>query len=290
MKEKLRSAAKAYKDIPMPNGYKGMIEGMISEATLNKRKNRIHWGKQVSIAASILFGVFVTTLNVNAQFATAVSKVPIIGEVAQLFHFSHKEEITDTYELQANIPQINLMEDTMYTQKVNQAIENEINQLMIDAKERSKVYKEAFLATGGKEEDFLPLQMSVDYSVKYSGNGIVSFGIDHFESFAAAYNDKYFYNLDLVNNKAITLEEIFGSEYEEMINKEVKKQMKERTENEGAVYFEGFKGIGENQDFYINPYGKIVIVFEKYEVAPGSMGIQEFVMKDLPMKVHYPLK
>ena len=32
----------------------------------------------------------------------------------------------------------------------------------------------------------------------------------------------------------------------------------------------------EYQNFYINSNGKVVIVFEKYEIAPGYMGIQEF--------------
>ena len=31
-----------------------------------------------------------------------------------------------------------------------------------------------------------------------------------------------------------------------------------------------------NQNFYITQQGKLVIVFDKYEVAPGSMGIVDF--------------
>lgn len=32
----------------------------------------------------------------------------------------------------------------------------------------------------------------------------------------------------------------------------------------------------EDNKFYINEAGNLVIVFEKYEVAPGFMGQQEF--------------
>ena len=38
----------------------------------------------------------------------------------------------------------------------------------------------------------------------------------------------------------------------------------------------GFQGIKPDQSFFINDRGNPVIVFEKYEIAPGSMGIQEF--------------
>jgi len=39
-----------------------------------------------------------------------------------------------------------------------------------------------------------------------------------------------------------------------------------------------FKSISEEQNFYINDKGKLVIVFDEYEVAPGSMGCVEFVI------------
>ena len=47
-----------------------------------------------------------------------------------------------------------------------------------------------------------------------------------------------------------------------------------------AVYFApedgGFRSISEDQGFYINQQGHVVVVFLKYEIAPGCMGTQEF--------------
>jgi hypothetical protein len=39
-----------------------------------------------------------------------------------------------------------------------------------------------------------------------------------------------------------------------------------------------FDKISKDQNFYINPDGKLIISFDKYEVAPGYMGIVEFVI------------
>lgn len=39
-----------------------------------------------------------------------------------------------------------------------------------------------------------------------------------------------------------------------------------------------FEKIKPNQNFYINKDHKLVIVFDKYDVAPGYMGIVEFVI------------
>lgn len=47
-------------------------------------------------------------------------------------------------------------------------------------------------------------------------------------------------------------------------------------EQKAAV--ELFEKISKEQDFYINTENKLVISFNKYEIAPGVMGIVEFVI------------
>lgn len=63
----------------------------------------------------------------------------------------------------------------------------------------------------------------------------------------------------------------------------MKKEMKA---DSNKIYFidstdptdENFDKIKANQTFYINNNGNIVIMFNKYEVAPGYMGAPEFVI------------
>ena len=42
--------------------------------------------------------------------------------------------------------------------------------------------------------------------------------------------------------------------------------------------FDNFNKIKENQNFYINAKGELVISFNEYEVSPGYMGIVEFTI------------
>lgn len=95
--------------------------------------------------------------------------------------------------------------------------------------------------------------------------------------------------VDKRNGKILELSDLFSKkrDYIAEISAEVLRQMKIRVENEGANYFipggiwsddECFKEISADQDFYINPDGKLVIVFEEYSVAPGSEGTVEFIM------------
>ena len=41
---------------------------------------------------------------------------------------------------------------------------------------------------------------------------------------------------------------------------------------------EGFQGITDDQKFYIDGSGNVVISFDEYEIGPGSMGIQNFTV------------
>ena len=72
-------------------------------------------------------------------------------------------------------------------------------------------------------------------------------------------------------------------DYETIANEQIVAQMKEQMANDSSVFYwvddptmGGFEGISENTHFYINEAGNPVVVFDKYEVAPGAMGRPEF--------------
>lgn len=82
--------------------------------------------------------------------------------------------------------------------------------------------------------------------------------------------------------KVLELADLFreGSDYIGMISAEILEQMKFRNEHEGGSFFvdgsDAFTKISEDANFYIDSFDRLVIVFDEYEVAPGSMGSPEF--------------
>jgi len=96
--------------------------------------------------------------------------------------------------------------------------------------------------------------------------------------------------VDKKNEVLITLPSLFKNDsYVSIISENIKKQMIEqyKADNNKFYWVEGigqkttielFKEISKEQSFYINSEGKLVISFNKYEVAPGYMGIPEFVI------------
>lgn len=80
----------------------------------------------------------------------------------------------------------------------------------------------------------------------------------------------------------------FGNNMEECreaISREILFQMQERMRIEGETYYyksaeypEGFEQINEEQEYYINEEGLLVVVFEAGTVAPEKYGKVEFVI------------
>ena len=182
-------------------------------------------------------------------------------------------------------------ETNQFVADINAEIDGIVNEYLTDAKSRMQADKDAFIATGGTEEDWAKrdLNIKVDYEVKSQQGDRLSLILTTDESWYGAYDVKYFYNLDLNENRVLTLKDILGETYTEIANTGIIKQMKERAaEDSNVVYWgitdndksgiDGFVTVDENTKFYLNKDGKPVVCFDKYEIAPGFMGSQEFVI------------
>ena len=97
------------------------------------------------------------------------------------------------------------------------------------------------------------------------------------------------FTLDKQSGKVLGLAELFlpDSNYADVISKEILRQMTAQVESGEGDYFipggiwsddECFKEIDADQNFYIDGLDRLVIVFDEYEVAPGSMGMPEFAI------------
>ena len=222
-------------------------------------------------------------LNVNSSFATNISEIPIIGDMAKVFTIKEVNEEDKTKLINAKIPALENTGNTELEKRINYEIMLKMNEILEEAEKRAAEYKEAVIETGGNEYDYQPINIQIDYKVGYSNDKVVSFMISKSETLANAYTEIYFYNVDIETGKKLNLRDVLGNEYKQIVDTTIYKEIEERSKNPDNIYFTadegGFEGIeNEYQDFYINSDGKVVIVFEKYKIAPGYMGTQEFVI------------
>ena len=98
------------------------------------------------------------------------------------------------------------------------------------------------------------------------------------------------FTLDKTSGKVLKLSDLFteGSDYVGVISKDILRQMAEQVAADEADYYipggiwsdeECFKEIDKDQNFYIDENNKLVIIFDEYEVAPGSMGMPRFTVE-----------
>lgn len=239
--------------------------------------------RSVEAVAAAVCILFTAALNTSPVFAKEAGQFPVIGGLARVLTFRSYETEKDDIAVSVEIPTIEMIaEDTgIAVDEINQEILARCEQYADEALQRAEEYRTAFLETGGTQEEWAEhdIKIAVDYEIKQQNSDYLSFVVRGTENWTTAYSESNYYNLDLRTGEMVTLKDMLGADYVELANESIREQIAER-QKAGEVFFTaeegGFAGISENAKFYINENNRPVIVFEKYEIAPGSSGEIEF--------------
>ena len=247
---------------------------------MRKHRRVLHRSLATALASC---ACFVLLVNGSPSFAQAVYEVPVLGSLARIFTVTEYTINDEERVIDVRLPALENTGHTELEQKINQEISTRIQAVIDEAEARARETKEAYVATGGDPKDYMPVIIDVDYEVKCQNDQYLSFVINKTETRASAYTEFYTYNIDLETGKELTLRDLLGPNWMETVNTQVAQQIEERSQDPDNVYWTedqgGFQGIEADQPFYLNADGLPVVVFEKYEIAPGSMGSQEFVIQ-----------
>ena len=277
----MEEAKRKYDEIPIPSELSKRVGKEIEKANMKRKKilvfrRRVQKGTAAAAAVVVLF---TAALNTNTAFAETAGQLPVIGPVARVLTFRSYQTEEEDLKISVEIPTIEMISEDMngLKQSVNEEILALCEQYAQAAKTRAEEYRQAFLDTGGTEEEWAAhnIEIKVWYEVKSQTDEYLSLAIMGTENWSSAYSETKYYNFDLKEGKLVTLQDILGDEYQQIANESIQNQMKENSE----IYWDDFEGIQEDTPFYLNESGNPVIVFEKYEIAPGSEGQQEFEIK-----------
>lgn len=223
----------------------------------NKKQRKFR--KTLTLVASLIF-LFTIILNTNHSFASTFGKIPILDNALQVMTYTVYKEIGDKYEM--NIDNINLY------RKSNSDSFTYINEKY---DKRAKQLNEEFqlvLNEFGREN----VALTAEYKIKAINPTTMSIELAITETVASSNTRLEYDTIDIKNETFLTLKNLFKNDsYIQIISQEIKNQMKEV---ENSTY--NFYKIDKNQQFYISNDNKLVIVFDKYQIAPGFMGNLEF--------------
>lgn len=270
------------KELRAALGTKETPSAELNKKILSKGESKMKrvWVKGLKIAAgcAAAFVIGVTVLaNAGANVAYAMQDIPVIGDLAKLVTFRTYEDESNNFAAKIEIPEIK-----EYTNA-----EKELNKDM-------QAYCESLIQT--YESD------------KAESNGMGNYRLEN-RARVILDNDKYltvrmdttlimasgtefirYYTIDKQADRLLKLEDLFekGFDYKTYIYNEVVKQMKEKmAEDDSLTYFLpgddtndafAFKSLPDDVQFYVNEAGKLVVSFDEYEVAPGYMGAQSFII------------
>lgn len=255
------------------------IKNKFKEKTMKRERKFKKIIRRSLATAACICVAFVGVVNTNNAFAANLLDVPVIGNLVNLVTID-KMALEDKYrEINIEIPSIEGLENNNAQDEINSILKERAIAVYDKALENSEKIKENSQKTGFLT--FIPETVNQSYTLIRNTDDILSFKVITTEIKASGYETGNFYNVDLKNSKLLNISDLFNQNYDyiSVINNEIITKMKEAIEKEDAGYFvEEFKTIGDDTNFYINKNGKLVIVFNEYEIAAGYMGMPEFII------------
>ncbi|MFF3024221.1 DUF3298 domain-containing protein [Gottfriedia sp. NPDC057948] len=274
MDKKLEKLRSDYKNVPIPDNLDFIVKKAIKRSIQKRFPLK-------SITGFFTAALFVLSINTSSTFAKTLSNVPILGNVVNVLTFTEYTVDEPTYKADLKVPAVNNLK--------NKDLEQSLNKKYLE--ENKKLYDQFMKETESvKKDSGAHLGIDSGYEVKTDNEDILSIERYVVNTAASSSTTMKFDTIDKKKEIFLSLPILFKDKsYVKIISENIKEQMKEQMKkDESKVYWipeanldysiDPFVTIKDNQNFYINKDHKLVISFDKYEVAPGYMGVVEFTI------------
>ncbi len=287
--DKLKKLEEKYRNVPIPENLDAVVEASLKKG---RKKRAPKWVLGATAAAAL----FTASLNMSPAMAKTLGEVPVLGSVIEVLTFVQYETDKDNYSAAIDVPQITGESDEIRALNEKYATEGKAlyEQFQQDMK-------------GMEQADGGHLGVDSGYIVATDTEQLLSIGRYVVETVGSSSTVMQYDTIDKQKEIILTLPSLFKDErYISVISDYVIGKMQEEmlATNQEKIYWvkgggmpdeeviDAFTSIRPDQNFYITEDHKLVIVFDKYEVAPGYMGVVEFeipteLIKDLRMSDEY---
>ncbi len=289
MNHNLDQIKQDYQNIPIPETLKQQVELSIAKAktdlandTSSKKPSSsfTFWLARGAVSAAAAMLLLAILANSSASIAYAMEQIPILGAIVKVVTFREYERQENEMEADIKIPELeikdsegNLMEDS--TQKLNGKIEAYTNEIIA-------AYEADLKAAGGEGVQAVDL----DYEVVTDSDKLFSIRFHQTITMAGTAQMEKIYHIDKQTGEMIALKDLFqdGTDYETPLVENIREQMQaQMAKDENITYWLdsdvpewNFTKLPDSVNFFISASGKLNLVFDEYEVAPGYMGIVTF--------------
>ncbi|MDD5901510.1 MAG: RsiV family protein [Lachnospiraceae bacterium] len=269
-----RKASEEYTDIPV--SVRNRIEQALAELPEGKpsvKRVRVF----PCVAAAAVCFVFVTIFllpNVSVAYAQTLNRIPVIGDIVRAITIRNYFYSDDKHEMKIDVPKITGAGDA--AEQINQDI-SQLTETLV-----REFYREVELV-GDEGHGSIYL----DYETVTNTDTWFTLKIRVHRATGSSNTYYKFYHIDKRTNEIVKLGDLAQDDgFYDVLVQEIKRQMKLQMENDSKVVYwmddsvfgKDIVSLTENHNFYWDDTNDLVITFDKYEVAPGSMGTPEFVI------------
>lgn len=277
-----KEAREAYLDAPIPAELADRVQAGIRQGRENRRRARRRTLRRGIGSLAACFAVLVGALNLSPTVAAAAADVPVLGGLFRVMTFISYDASDGGINYAVSVPRLETEAGNALADQVNALIQEKVDAHLEKARRDWEEYQEAFFATGGTEEQWAGREMdvAVGYEIKSQTDARVSFVVNLAEGWVSSMEEQYYYNLDLAEDRSLTLRDLLGEDWVETCNAAVRAYIDGSVDEEGFTYFfapdeGGFTTVDENTSFYIREDGVVVVTFPKYAIAAGAAGAVE---------------
>jgi hypothetical protein len=276
MDKNLERLKSKYMDIEIPSD----LDDVVNKA-LNRPRKKNRTPIKILIGLGAAAALLMVVLNTNPVLAKSLSDVPVIGNVMNVMTFVEYKVDDEKHHATIKVPSISNLKD--------KDLEKSLNEKYL--KENKQLYQEFMQEVESlKKQGDGHIGVESGYVVKTDNEKILTIGRYVVNTVGSSSTTFKYDTIDKKKQVVVTLPILFKNQhYIETISENIKDQMKQQMkEDKTKVYWildagmenpiDPFEKITANHNFYINQDNKLVISFDKYEVAPGYMGVVEFII------------
>lgn len=275
-----------YDQIAVPENVKERMEEAVMRAKESKKRIRKVRMIRMAGSAAAVFAVLLILPNTSRTAAAAMQQIPVLGEFFKVVTIREYQVDEDNYQADVKVPEVVPEENKEISDETAQQAKETADAINFDIQQVTDELIEEFKSTMEEFEDGYG-DILVDSQVLTDDEKWFSLDLVLYQGAGSGYERHRHYTIDKTTGKKAMLSDFFGEAYVDTISDEIKKQMRQRmAEDENVTYWIdnqdipewNFQSIAEDQDFYVNKDGDVVVCFNEYEVAPGYMGCVEFVI------------
>ena len=266
--------------IPVPEFVHQRTEALLDSLPEKERTHRLlvlprPVRRFASTAACILFLMLVLLPNFSVTYANAMENIPIIGELVKIFTVRNYFYSDGSQELDASVPEVNDPYNTQASDLINMNVDELTGEVIHRFYDNLEI-----------DHDKGYGSIHIDYETITNTDKWFTLKLTISEIQASSNTSFKFYHIDRVNGTYVSFGDLFDSRDFDSIEHIIRAQMEaEMAADSEVVYWIEDTGLGQSitalsaeQNFYFDDTGNLVVVYNQYEVGPGSMGCPEIVI------------